>query len=172
MKVKPSAITTVFIVLFVPLFAGCAYQYAKKNETAKTLLIPLGFESAYENIQYSAAVKLGNILFVSGVAGGEVGETLEDKVRKAFLTIKRILEYAGSGLDDVVEIVTYHRNMADFYRFNAIKLEFFKSNYPAWTAVGTTGLVNPDAEVEIKVTAVIGSGKNVRFQREWEATNE
>lgn len=79
------------------------------------------------------------------------------------------MEYAGSGLGDVVEIVTYHRNMADFYRFATVKSEFFKANYPAWTAVGTADLVNPDAEVEIKVTAIIDSGKNVRLQREWRA---
>jgi enamine deaminase RidA (YjgF/YER057c/UK114 family) len=157
---------------FVPILAGCAGQYAKMDESTKTLIVPLGFESAYENIQYSAAVKVGNTLFVSGVAGGDFGETLEDKARKAFLTIKRILEYAGSGLGDVVEIVTYHRNMADFYRFATVKSEFFKANYPAWTAVGTTDLVDPDAEVEIKVTAIVGSGENVRLQRERRATNE
>ena len=79
------------------------------------------------------------------------------------------MEYAGSGLDDVVEIVSFHKNMADIYRFAAVKSEFFKANYPAWTAVGTTDLVHPDAEVEIKVTAIIGSGKNVQLQREWRA---
>jgi enamine deaminase RidA (YjgF/YER057c/UK114 family) len=158
--------------LFVPLLAGCAGQYAKKDEIIKTLIVPSGFESAYENLQFSAAVKIGNTIIVSGVTGGGFWGTLEDKARKAFLMIKRILEYTGSSLDDVVEIVTYHINMADFYRFSAVKSEFFKSNYPAWTAVGITDLVNPDAEVEIKVTAIIGSGKNVRLQREWEVTNE
>lgn len=151
---------------FIPLLAGCAGQYAKKDDPTKVLFVPLGFESAYENIQYSAAVKVGNTLIVSGVAGGDLGITLEDKARKAFLTIKRILEYTGSGLYDVVEIVSYHKNMADFYCFATVKSEFFKANYPAWTAVGTTDLVNPDAEFEIKVTAIIGSGKNVRLQRE------
>ena len=154
---------------FAFLLAGCAGKYAKKDYPTRTLIVPLGFESAYENIQYSAAVKVGNTLIVSGVSGGDFGVTLEDKARKAFLTIKRILEYAGSGLGDVVEIVTYHRNMTDFYRFATVKSEFFKANYPAWTAVGTADLVNPDAEVEIKVTAIIDSGKNVRLQREWRA---
>jgi enamine deaminase RidA (YjgF/YER057c/UK114 family) len=156
--------------LFVPLLAGCAGHYANKDEITKTLIVPSGFEAAYENLQFSAAVKVGHTIIVSGVTGGGFGGTLEDKARQAFLMIKRILEYGGSSLDDVVEIVTYHRNMADFYRFATVKSEFFKVNYPAWTAVGTTGLVLPDAEVEIKVTAVIGSGENVRQQREQRIT--
>jgi len=171
MKNKRLAIAFI-VYLLVPVFAGCAGKSTKKDETTKTLIVPLGFESAYENSHYSAAVKAGNTLIVSGVTGGSEGVTLEDKARKAFLTIKRILEYAGSGLNDVVEIVSYHKNMADFYRFETVKSEFFKANYPAWTAVGTTGLLNPDAEVEIKVTAIIDSGKNVRLKREWRATNE
>lgn len=154
---------------FVFLSAGCTGHYAQKNTATKTLIVPLGFESAYENIQYSAAVKAGDTLVVSGITGGDFGTTLEDKARKAFLTIKQILEYAGSGLHDVVEIVSYHKNMADFYRSATVKSEFFKSNYPAWTAVGTTDLVNPDAEVEIKVFAIVGSGKNIHMQREWRA---
>ena len=103
------------------MLAGCTGQCGKKNETTKTLIVPLGFESAYENIQYSSAVKAGDTLIVSGVSGGDFGVTLEDKARKAFLRIKRILEYAGSGLRDVVEIVSYHKNMADFYRFTTVK---------------------------------------------------
>ena len=91
---------------FAFLLAGCAGKYGKKDYPTRTLIVPLGFESAYENIQYSAAVKVGNTLIVSGVSGGDFGVTLEDKARKAFPTIKRILEYAGSGLGDVVEIVT------------------------------------------------------------------
>lgn len=171
MKNKRLAIT-VFIYLFIPLFAGCAGQSAKKDEITKTLIVPPGFESAYESLQFSAAVKIGNTLIVSGVTGGGEGVSLEDKARKAFLTIKRVLEYAGSGLNDVVEIVTYHTNMADFYRFAAVKSEFFKANYPAWTAVGITGLVRPDAEVEIKVTAIIGSGEYVWLKRGGMVTNE
>ncbi len=71
-----------------------------------------------------------------------------------------------------VEIVTYHKNMDDFYRFFAVKSEFFKDHYPAWTAVGTTGLVNPHAEVEIKVSAIIGSGKRVHMDRGRKKVNE
>jgi len=48
----------------------------------------------------------------------------------------------------------------------------FKANYPAWTAVGTTDLVCPDTEVEIKVTAIVGSGENIRLERERRAANE
>ena len=68
--------------------------------------------------------------------------------------------------------VIMNKVMADFYHFATVKSEFLKANFPAWTAVGTTDLVCPDAEVEIKVTAIIGSGVNIRLQRERRASNE
>ena len=60
--------------------------------------------------------------------------------------------------------VIMNKDMADFYYFATVKSEFFKMNYPAWTTVGTMGLVRPDAEVEIQVTSIIGNGENVWLQ--------
>ena len=142
--------------------AGCAGQLPAKHKPSKVLVIPPGLESAYNEMQFSAAVKAGNLIFVSGVTGAWMGGTLEEKAGRAFQTIEKTLKYAGSGLEDVVEIVTYHKDMTHFQRFKTVKAKFFKSNYPAWTAVGISDLVRTDAEVEIKVTAVIGSGKNTR----------
>ena len=42
--------------------------------------------------------------------------------------------------------------------FGKVKAEFFAKNYPAWTAVGVRELALPQLLVEIKATAVIGSG--------------
>lgn len=153
-------------------FAGCAERHPAKHEAEKVLVIPPGFESVYDNMQFSAAVKVGNLVFVSGVTGAWMGGTTEEKARRAFQTIEETLQYAGAGLEDVVELVTYHKDMNNFQRFKAVKAEFFKSNYPAWTAVGTSDLVRTDAEVEIKVTAVIGSGKNIRQLRERSTAHE
>ncbi len=171
MRIKRSSIPAL-VLLLILFLGGCTGVDHRKDLPTKVLIVPPGLENAYDHMQFSAAVKAGNTLFVSGVTGGSAGGSLEDKARNAFRTIKYVLEYAGSGLDDVVEIVTYHKNMDDFYRFFAVKSEFFKDRYPAWTAVGTTGLVDPDAEVEIKVSAVIGSGKRVHLDRGKKETHE
>jgi enamine deaminase RidA (YjgF/YER057c/UK114 family) len=48
--------------------------------------------------------------------------------------------------------------MDDLHTFAAVKSEFFQKNYPAWTVVGVTALALPELLVEVRATAVIGSG--------------
>ena len=72
--------------------------------------------------------------------------------------IDRILREAGSSLDDVVEIVSYHVSMAELEKFRKVKSEFLTKNFPAWTAIGVEELVFPGLLIEIKATAVVGSG--------------
>ncbi len=48
--------------------------------------------------------------------------------------------------------------MGELEKFKKVKSEFLKKNFPAWTAVGVKELVFPGLLIEIKVTAVVGSG--------------
>lgn len=72
-------------------------------------------------------------------------------------------------LADVVELGSFHVGATDsaafnaeFARFAPIHHEFFPDHYPAWTAVGTPALLMPEAVVELRAVAVIGSGKAPR----------
>ena len=48
--------------------------------------------------------------------------------------------------------------MTELDKFKKVKSEFLTKNFPAWTAIGVKELVFPGLLIEIKVTAVIGSG--------------
>jgi enamine deaminase RidA (YjgF/YER057c/UK114 family) len=48
--------------------------------------------------------------------------------------------------------------MKDIRGFMRVKSEFIPDKYPAWTAIGVTELVLPQLLVEVRATAVIGSG--------------
>ena len=128
----------------------------------KTLINPPGTEVIYDNWHFSQAVRVGDTVWVSGQVGiGEdmqPAEGIEAQARLAFQSLERILAEAGGSLADIVEIVTYHTSMQDVAGFSSVKSEFIPENYPAWTAVGTTELVIPGLLVEMKATAVIGSG--------------
>lgn len=52
-----------------------------------------------------------------------------------------------------------HTFGAEFARFAPIHHAFFPDNYPAWTAVGTTALLQPGAPAELRALAIIGSGR-------------
>ena len=54
---------------------------------------------------------------------------------------------------DVVEMTTYHTDMALLGTFMKIKDEYVAEPYPAWTAIGCTQLALPGALVEIRAQA-------------------
>lgn len=126
----------------------------------RKLINPPGTEKIYEKWQYSQAVRVGDTIWVSGQAGMDrkgPAEGIEAQSRIAFESLKRVLVEEGATLGDVVELVTYHTNMAEMSGFARVKAEFFPSDYPAWTAVGVTALAVPGILLEIRATAVVGS---------------
>lgn len=133
-------------------------------------LAPPGWEASYHHVHYTPVVRVGDMLIVSGIPAAE-GDTYEAKVRWMFEQLKAHLQTAGATLADVVELTSFHSGATDsttfgkeFARFAPIHHEYFPSNYPAWSAVGTTALLQPGAPVELRALAIIGSGLNPRVE--------
>lgn len=130
----------------------------------KELINPAGTEAVYKRMQFSQAVKAGNMVWVSGQTGidenWKPAEGIENQARLAFQGLERVIKEAGGTLADIVELVTYHTSMKDIKGFSRVKAEFIPEDYPAWTAVGVTELVMPELLVEVKATVVIGGGAN------------
>lgn len=153
-------------VLAVLLLAGSVAAQAADATPSREHFAPGRSAAAYHNWHYTPAVKVGDMVILSGIPAGP-GDTYEAKVRAMFERAREQLEAAGASLADVVEIVTYHAEATDsesfraeFARFAPIHHEYFPAHYPAWTAVGTTALLAPGAPVEMRVVAMIGSGRN------------
>lgn len=148
------------------LFLLAAAARANEAEApSREHIVPPGAERAYHEWHYTPALKVGDMVIVSGIPAAGPG-TYEDKVRRMFVAMQRQLELAGSSLADVVELTSYHTGptdpesfQAELARFGPIHHEFFPSHYPAWSAVGTTALLAPGAVVEMRAVAVIGSGR-------------
>jgi enamine deaminase RidA (YjgF/YER057c/UK114 family) len=128
---------------------------------SRTLINPVGTEGFYNTWQFSQAVRVQDMIWVAGQIGvgqdGCLGKSIEEQARLAFTNLTVVLKAAGSSLEDVVELVTYHLAMEDLQRFAAIKAEFFTQDYPSWTVVGVSALALPGLLVEVKATAVVGS---------------
>jgi len=129
---------------------------------------PKGGERSYHDWHYTPAVRVGDMVILSGIPSGP-GATYEEQIHNLFKHARVTLEAAGASLADVVEINTFHANATDTETFNAefakfapIHHEYFPQNYPAWTAVGTTALLQKGAAVEMRLVAVIGSGKTAK----------
>jgi len=125
----------------------------------RKLINPAGTEMIYDSMQFSQAVQVGNMMWVSGQVGMnekfEVAEGIEAQTRQAFINLQKVLNEAGGSFEDIVELVTYHISMSDMRKFAKVKSEFIHNNYPAWTAVGVNELVLPGLLVEIRATAVL-----------------
>jgi enamine deaminase RidA (YjgF/YER057c/UK114 family) len=109
-----------------------------------------------EQIGWANAVVSNGIVYVSGVpAYLAPGETdMEAAFATAFDAIGNTLRRAGVSWDDVVELRTYHTDPnAQIEAFAKVKNRYMKSPPPAWSAIGTSGLLQPGALVEIAVVA-------------------
>jgi enamine deaminase RidA (YjgF/YER057c/UK114 family) len=125
-----------------------------------------GEQWLYDNLHFAPLRRAGKILYLSGVVAMPANEAgkgdFKAALRAAFSTIKRQLEAGGSDLAHVDMIQTFHvwdsplgggNKKRQFDDFAAVKDEFLKAPYPAWTAVGVTSLLPDDGVVEIQVTA-------------------
>jgi enamine deaminase RidA (YjgF/YER057c/UK114 family) len=126
--------------------------------------VPRGWEGAYE-FGYAPVVRVGDWVIVSGIPAGGEG-SYEDKVRRMYQRAAELLAAAGATIDDVVELNTFHVQPEgsaafgeEFRRYMPIHREFFGEHRPAWTAIGGSTLLAPTAVVEMRVLAVVGSGK-------------
>lgn len=121
---------------------------------------------------YPHARRVGNLLFLSGVGPRERGSKkipgveldekgniisydIEAQCHSVFRNIRYILEDAGSGWENIVDVTVFLTNMKDdFAVFNRIYGEYFKDNQPCRTTLEINKLPTPIA-IELKVIATI-----------------
>ncbi|WP_420606525.1 RidA family protein [Novosphingopyxis sp.] len=131
-------------------------SYEKEDDMAQfEAVFPADRHNLYETYRYSAAVRSDNLLFVSGQVGsradGSPEPDLEAQVRLAFANLEATLLAGGCGLDDIVDVTTFHTDPEiQFETMLAVKDEIFKSApYPNWTALGVNWLAGFDFEIKV-----------------------
>jgi enamine deaminase RidA (YjgF/YER057c/UK114 family) len=113
------------------------------------------------SIGYSRAVKVGNMVFVSGTtaldSAGQVvapGDTY-GQTQFALRKIEAALKEAGSSLNDVVRTRVFITNIDDWEAAARAHGEVFHTIRPACAMIGVSRFINPAHLVEIEVDAVI-----------------
>ncbi|KAI8724105.1 hypothetical protein NCS52_00268000 [Fusarium sp. LHS14.1] len=106
---------------------------------------------------YSQAIKANGFVFLSGQLpadpqGKLIEGTAAEKAHQMCKNAKAVLEAAGSGLDKVVKVTIYFRNMDDFREVNEIYAEYFPHK-PARSACEATKLPL-GASLEMDIIAV------------------
>jgi enamine deaminase RidA (YjgF/YER057c/UK114 family) len=114
-----------------------------------------------EIVGYSRAVRSGNIIEVSGtIALDQDGKSLGagDPHRQTLEIIriaKRVLEQAGSGLEDVIRTRIYVTDISMWEEVGRAHGEFFAQIRPATSMVEVSKLIRPESLVEIEFTAMV-----------------
>lgn len=101
---------------------------------------------------YSQAIRVGNIVYMSGQIGlnpasMKLEEGLENQIVRVFENLKAVAEAAGGGLSDIVKLNIYLTDLSNFAKVNEIMAKYFQQPYPARAAVGVSQLPR-DAKVE------------------------
>ncbi|HEV7335702.1 MAG TPA: RidA family protein [Bosea sp. (in: a-proteobacteria)] len=118
-------------------------------------IFPADRHALYDVHRYSAAIRHGDLLFVSGQVGsredGSPEPVFEDQVRRAFANLRAVLAAAGASFDDVIDVISFHTDpQAQFDRMMTIRAEKIGDPpYPTWTAVGVTWLAGFDFELKV-----------------------
>jgi reactive intermediate/imine deaminase len=106
---------------------------------------------------FSAAVRVENILYLSGQIGvgadGRLPPQFADQARQTMENIRATLKASGSGLEDVFKCTVMLADMSHWEEFNKIYVTYFKpERLPARSAIGASGLAR-GAMLELECTA-------------------
>lgn len=157
-------------LIATPVLAQEAYPKKIPAPGGEVVIPSERSQKSYDEIKYAPARRVGDTLYVSGVIVGRAKdegtdpESFKTQVRRAFVSLDATLKAAGTSFDNVVMINSFHvwegpdqpaPRWEQISLINAVKSEFIKDAHPAWTAVGTTGLLAPGGIVEIQLIAYV-----------------
>lgn len=112
-------------------------------------------------LPFSDAVRVGNLLYLSGKIGNIPGTMelapggIQGETRQTLENIKASLERLGSSMEEVVKCTVFLADISEWAAMNEVYVEFFPGNKPARSALGSSGLAL-GARTEIECIATVG----------------
>ncbi|HPG11070.1 MAG TPA: RidA family protein [Chitinophagaceae bacterium] len=101
---------------------------------------------------YAQAVKVGNVLYISGTVSRDVSPQGITNVYKA---LERTLQQYGATFQNVVKENLYTTDIEAMKKYNDSRKVFYKGDFPSATWVQISRLYMPDASLEIELIAYL-----------------
>lgn len=143
------------------------YPLRLPSSGGEVIIPSRGGQYAHDTVGYAPARRAGDVLYVSGAivfrADGEGTDVaaFEAQVRRTLTSLNRTLQAAGATMNDVALVNSFHVwEGPDFTGSKNEQIEVIARVWrelsqgprPAWSAVGTTGLLGTGGIVEIQLT--------------------
>lgn len=112
-------------------------------------------------VGYSRAVKIGNIIEVTGTVAidddGQLagGYSAYEQTRFIISRIEKVLQKAGASLKDVVRTRMFVTDISRWEEYGKAHGEFFKEIKPCTSMIEVKGLIAPEYLIEIEATAIL-----------------
>jgi enamine deaminase RidA (YjgF/YER057c/UK114 family) len=123
--------------------------------TKRDVVFPAGRQDLYETNRYSAAIRSGDLLFVSGQVGSREDGTpepdFEKQVLLAFDNLAAVLKAAGADFSDIIDVTSFHTDPENqFETIQAVRMRVLgEKPYTNWTAIGVNWLAGFDFEIKV-----------------------
>ena len=121
----------------------------------------LGGATWPEQYTYVPALKVGNMVWLSGTTGTDdsgritAPGDIAEQTRQIFRKFDRLLRTIGGTCDDIVSTTDFFTTTENYKRTAAVRREFFRTRRPTSTGVFVAGLLRKDALIEISAVAVL-----------------
>ncbi len=112
-------------------------------------------------VGYSRAVKVGNVVEVTGTVAADNnsrlvgGNNAYEQTKFVIQKIEKVLQQAGATLKDVVRTRMFVTDISRWEEYGRAHGEFFNHIKPCTTMVEVSKLISPEYLVEIEATAII-----------------
>jgi enamine deaminase RidA (YjgF/YER057c/UK114 family) len=149
-----SWVTIAMMALILPAQAAQVQAQARSGSNVLMAEDPRT-RAVQESWGFADAVIAGDLIFLSGlVVAQREGESVEAAFERTYAAAGRVLARAGSSWDDVVDMTSYHSDVAaQFDSMVKVHRRFVKGAPPAWTAIEVKRFVPERGIAEIKITA-------------------
>ena len=141
------------VILLLALSVGMASAMTAQQK--EVLKVP----GAVTGLPFSPAIRVGNIIYLSGQLGNKMGTRelvpggIEAETRQTLENIKTVVEAAGSSMDKVFKCTVFLADIADYEKMNKVYASFFPKDPPTRSTIAGSGLAL-GARVEIECMAV------------------
>lgn len=113
-----------------------------------------------EKVGYSRAVRIGNIIEISGTVALKDGELVGQdnpylQTKRILEIIEGVLEQAGAGLKDVIRTRIFVTDISQWEEIGRAHGEVFHDIKPATSMIEVSQLIDPDYLLEIEASAVV-----------------